>query len=100
MISDKEYQQLIQDNLDLIDLYKRTARHLKESGKEEWADYFLAQIDETPTIGTMDLYRNWVKRDNVEELKFKIHNLLDDNGITRAYQLMIDKYFQEVLGAK
>lgn len=100
MISDKEYQQLIQDNLDLISLYKRTAIHLREIGKEELANYFLAQIGAVPTMGTMDLYNNWIKRTDVEELKYKVHKALDGNGITRAYQLHIDELFQELLEAR
>ena len=77
MISDKEYQQLIQDNLDLISLYKRTATHLREIGKEEMALYFLAQINETPTIGTMDLYDNWINRNKVEEAFKDIEDYFD-----------------------
>lgn len=34
----------------------------------------------------------------IEELAEKIHNELDKNGITRAYQIIIDGYFDEVLG--
>ncbi len=98
MISDKEYQQLIQDNLDLINLYKRTAMHLREIGKEELANYFLAQIGAVPTMGTMDLYDNWINRDEIEKLRNRIHQELDSNGITRAYQLQVDRYFQELLG--
>ena len=93
----KENENLVQDNLDLIDLYKRTAIHLREIGKEELANYFLAQIDEIPTLGTMDLYRNWINRSKVEELRKKIHDNLDKNGITRAYQISIDRYFMELL---
>lgn len=93
----KENENLVQDNLDLIDLYKRTAIHLREIGKEELANYFLAQIDEIPTLGTMDLYRNWINRSKVEELRKKIHDDLDKNGITRAYQISIDRYFMELL---
>lgn len=93
----KENENLVQDNLDLIDLYKRTAIHLRKIGKKELANYFLAQIGETPTFGTMDLYRNWINRSKVEELRKKIHDDLDKNGITRAYQISIDRYFMELL---
>ena len=34
----------------------------------------------------------------IEELAKKIHNELDKNGITRASQIIIDGYFDEVLG--
>lgn len=93
----KENENLVQDNLDLIDLYKRTAQYFRKQGKEDLALYFLAQIDETPTFGTMDLYRNWINRSKVEELRKKIHDDLDTNGITRAYQISIDRYFMELL---
>ncbi len=93
----KENENLVQDNLDLIDLYKRTAIHLRKIGKGELANYFLAQIGEVPTFGTMDLYRNWINRSKVEEIRKKIHDDLDTNGITRAYQISIDRYFMELL---
>ena len=38
----------------------------------------------------------YIPKIKVEELKEKIHNLLDNNGITRAYQLEIDKYFEDL----
>ena len=93
----KNNDELIQDNLNLRELYKRTAINLLENGKEELGEYLLAQIDETPTFGTMDLYRNWINRSKVEELRKKIHDDLDKNGITRAYQIIIDRYFMELL---
>lgn len=93
----KNNDELIQDNLNLRELYKRTAINLLENGKEELGEYLLAQIDEIPTLGTMDLYRNWINRSKVEELRKKIHDYLDTNGITRAYQISIDRYFMELL---
>ena len=41
--------------------------------------------------------RNSVHKDKIRELKEKIHNALDNNGITRAYQIKIDEYFEELL---
>ena len=41
--------------------------------------------------------RNSVHKDKIRELKEKIHNDLDNNGITRAYQIKIDEYFEELL---
>ena len=38
----------------------------------------------------------FINKSKVKELKEKIHNLLDNNGITRAYQLEIDKYFEDL----
>lgn len=40
---------------------------------------------------------NSVHKDKIRELKEKIHNALDKNGITRAYQIKIDEYFEELL---
>lgn len=34
------------------------------------------------------------------DLKEKIHNALDENGFSRAYQLIIDEYFDEILKAE
>lgn len=39
---------------------------------------------------------NYIPKSKVKEIKEKIHNLLDNNGITRAYQLEIDKYFEDL----
>lgn len=91
------YKRLVQENLDLVDLYKRTANHLRKKGNEELALYFLAQINKTPSFGTMDLYDNWINRSKVEELKVKIHNGLVKNfGEYRANQFQIDRYFMEL----
>ena len=67
---------LMQDNIDLINLYKRTAKHLVDIGKEEMADYFYAQIGECPTIGTMDIIRKYdfVSKDKIRN---KIQELED-----------------------
>ena len=35
--------------------------------------------------------------EKIINLWIKIHNLLDQNGITRAYQIIIDKYFEDLL---
>ena len=40
---------------------------------------------------------NFVSKDKIKETKEKVHWLLDKNGITRAYQLEIDRYFEELL---
>lgn len=39
-----------EENKNLRDLYLRTAKKLDENGKEELADYFLAQIGAVPTL--------------------------------------------------
>ena len=38
-----------------------------------------------------------IPKQKIRELKEKIHNTLDKNGITRVYQLEIDNYFDELL---
>ena len=43
---------------------------------------------------------NFVEKYKVIKLKGKIHQLLDENGITRGYQLIIDGYFNELLEDK
>ena len=40
---------------------------------------------------------NFVEKYKVIKLKGKIHQLLDENGIAKAYQLTIDRYFNELL---
>lgn len=42
--------------------------------------------------------KQYIHCSKIEELAEKIHNELDKNGITRAYQTIIDSYFDEVLG--
>lgn len=45
-----ELRALMEENEHLRDLYLRTAKKLDENGKEELADYFLAQIGAVPTL--------------------------------------------------
>ena len=42
-------------------------------------------------------YYDSIPKQVIKELKEKIHNTLDKNGITRGYQLKIDEYFDELL---
>ena len=58
-----ENNRLVQDNLDLDRLYRRTAEKLKENGKEELANYFLAQIGAVPTWSTFEEYKHWINKD-------------------------------------
>ena len=39
---------------------------------------------------------NFIEKYKVIKLKGKIHQLLDNNGITRGYQLIIDEYFNKL----
>lgn len=45
-----QINRLQEENKNLRDLYLRTAKKLDENGKEELADYFLAQIGAVPTL--------------------------------------------------
>lgn len=40
---------------------------------------------------------NFISKDEIKELKEFVHKTLDDNGITRGYQLTIDNYFKKLL---
>lgn len=90
--------ELEEENTNLKEMYIRTARNFDEKGKTEFAEYMLAQIEEIPTFTTWEEYITWVSKDKVRELKEKVHKTLDANGITRAYQIFIDKDFEELLG--
>ncbi len=93
--SDKEFTQTIKNilrelsnldktNNDLRLLYRRTAKKLQENGKQELAEYFLAQIDEVPTFvvdDDIDYYKEYHKQ------KERITELEAENHIQRS-QLM------------
>ena len=64
----QELKNKTEDNLQLVNLYKKTARKLKETGKDELADYFLAQIDAIPTFSIGSSYDQWIKISELEEL--------------------------------
>lgn len=60
----KVYKEKDKDNNDLRRLYRRTATKLRENGKEELANYFLAQINEVPTFvvdDDIDYYTEYYK---------------------------------------
>lgn len=67
--------------------------------KEKWKELYLDKLDETTDI---ILDYNKLKEkvkivDKIQELKENIHNILDKNGITRAYQIAIDEQFEKIL---
>lgn len=74
----KEYKQKDKDNNDLRKLYRRTAAKLRENGKEELADYFLAQINEVPTFTVdddIDYYEEYYKqKEKIKELEGMLKN--------------------------
>ena len=80
----RELRNLDKTNNDLRLLYRRTAKKLQENGKEELAEYFLAQIDEVPTFvvdDDIDYYKEYHKQ------KERITELEAENHIQRS-QLM------------
>lgn len=80
----RELRNLDKTNNDLRLLYRRTAKKLQENGKQELAEYFLAQIDEVPTFvvdDDIDYYKEYHKQ------KERITELEAENHIQRS-QLM------------
>ena len=43
------------------------------------------------------LKTDYISKTKVKELKEKVHGLLDYNAVSRGYQLIIDKEFEELL---
>ena len=39
---------------------------------------------------------NYVSKEAIIVLKERIHQLLDENAITRGYQIIVDDYFDEI----
>lgn len=76
---------------NLLTRYKQLEEENKaiEEEKEQYKnDYF----------NLYEQNKQYIHYSKIEELAEKIHNELDKNGITRAYQTIIDSYFDEVLG--
>lgn len=73
----RELSNLDKTNNDLRLLYRRTAKKLQENGKQELAEYFLAQIDEVPTFvvdDDIDYYKEYHKqRERITELEGENH---------------------------
>lgn len=76
---------------------------------EEKAEKLLYELEnETGNYSCYDIimivtyYKNLYKKEkeNIEKLKHEIHEILDANGITRAYQLLVDDKFNEILKEK
>ena len=74
---------------------------------EQFIDKQQKEIEELKIIEKLFHYRIeeiepeiFISKDEIKELREKIHQALDVNGITRAYQLIIDDYFEKLLGEK
>ncbi len=89
----KAYKEKDKDNNDLRRLYRRTAEKLKENGKEELADYFLAQINEVPTFTVdddIDYYEEYYK------LLSRNKELKEENGKLKEHCKTLTKEKQEL----
>lgn len=68
----KEQQEKIEqqkkENIDLKDLYIRTAKHQEKIGHSELAEYMLAQIQAIPTFTTWEEYTTWISKEKIREI--------------------------------
>ena len=74
------YRDKDRDNQELCRLYERAAVKLQESGNEELADYFWAQIGLVPTftVDATDYYREYHKlRGRIEDMLRKYDVMLE-----------------------
>ncbi len=84
------------ENIDLKELYIRTAKHQEKIGHVELAEYMLAQIQAVPTFTTWEEYTTWVSKDKIREiLKYYEHTPADDPDTTMAFYSDIKKLLEE-----
>lgn len=79
-----DYKRVLKENEEL----RTEVNSLKEEKEQYKNDYF----------NLYEQNKQYIHYSKIEELAEKIHKELDKNGITRAYQTIIDSYFDEVLG--
>lgn len=79
-----DYKKVLKENEQL----RTEVNSLKEEKEQYKNDYF----------NLYEQNKQYIHYSKIEGLAEKIHNKLDKNGITRAYQTIIDSYFDEVLG--
>lgn len=61
---------------------------------------YLIEIEEGKFVDLKQVYlinKNSIPKQKIKELKENIHNIMDKNGMTRAYQIVIDEQFKELL---
>lgn len=61
---------------------------------------YLIEIEEGKFVDLKQVYldnKNGIPKQKIKELKENIHNIMDKNSITRAYQIVIDEQFKELL---
>lgn len=104
------YRDKDRDNKELCRLYERTAVKLQESGKQELADYFWAQIGLVPTftVESTDYYREYYKlRGRIEDMLRKYDVMLEaaqkdptSAGVRRANECMeVKMAILDIMGA-
>lgn len=64
----EEIEKQKKENIDLKDLFIRTAKHQEKLGHEELAMYMLAQIEAIPTFTTWEDYTTWISKDKIREI--------------------------------
>lgn len=87
--------ELDKDNNELRRLYRRTAIKLKENGRDDLADYFLAQINEIPTflIEDIDYYAEYHKLKS--KIREKIEELEESMNKARPFDLSYIEYCED-----
>ena len=104
------YRDKDRDNKELCRLYERTAVKLQESGNQELADYFWAQIGLVPTftVESTDYYREYYKlRGRIEDMLRKYDVMLEaakkdptSAGVRRANECMeVKMAILDIMGA-
>lgn len=73
---------------------EKAIENVKEFNKQKFRD--CGVLNQSIDIVLEEL-NNRIPRKDIEDLKEKIHWELDKNGITRAYQIVIDGYFNKLL---
>lgn len=53
---------------------------------------------ENKVIAKEYVNKNYVSKNDIKDLQGWIHQILDDNAITRGYQQVIDSYFERIIG--
>ena len=69
------------ENTNLKDIYIRTAKHQKKIGREELANYMLAQIQALPTFTTFEEYITWIQKEDLRMILIKYEELKKEDNV-------------------
>ena len=64
---------------------------------EEFEDIFFNVPFENIEKIKRFINENYVSKDELKKIREKTHEILDKNGITRGYQILIDEEFNKIL---